>query len=208
MKMRIVLALAALAVPMSIASAQIGGMGGMGRGGMGGMGRRGGGGGMRGERGGNMADPMKYPSASDLQKFNPAQLLADEKKALKLTGAQVDTLKALRERIYERNSDLMARYDSLQRAYKPPQFDRSRDRSEGPDSAMQASMAQGQQLRSLVDSLNTRRVLDVSDALGLMSDDHQRQHAAELLQKQDKDLLDKLPRGGMGRGGRRGGGGG
>jgi hypothetical protein len=205
----VVLATPLAVVPVSSASAQIGGiggMGGMGRGGMGGMGRRGGGG-MRGERGGNMADAMKFPSASDLQKFNPAQLLVDKRKDLKLSDAQVDTLNALRGRIFERNGDLMARYDSLQREYKPPTFDGSRSRAQqGPDSAMQAAFAQAQQLRALADSLVARRAIDVADALAAMQTEDQRHHAAEFLQKQDNEMLDKLPRGGaMGRG-RRGGG--
>ncbi len=205
-----VLAAPVVVAPVSSASAQIGGiggMGGMGRGGMGGMGRRGGGGGMRGGRGGAMADAMKFPSASDLQKFNPAQLLVDKRKDLKLTDVQVDSLDALRTRIFERNGDLMARYDSLQREYRPPTFDGSRNREQqGPDSAMRAAFAQAQQLRGLADSLVARRAIDVADALAAMQSEDQRHRAAELLQKQDNDMLDKLPRGGMGARGRRGGG--
>jgi hypothetical protein len=191
------MAFLAFILPISVASvatAQIGGMGGIGRGGMGGMGGRRGGG-MRGGRAGNMDEAMKFPPASELQKFNPAQFLMDKRKDLKLTDLQMDTLKALRQRIFERNGDLMARYDSIQRDYTPPRFDGSRDR-QGSDSTIQVALRKARDLRELADSLIARRAIDVSDVLAVMQDDDQRHKAAGLLQKQDVEMLDKLPRAG------------
>ena len=95
----------------------VGGMGGGRRGGMGGMGGMGGG----MERVGR-AQNMKFPSAKTLQDYNPASLLLNKHKKLKLTDAQQEQMKALRLAIFERNASLMARYDSLQRDYKPPQL--------------------------------------------------------------------------------------
>ena len=95
----------------------MGGMGGSRRGGMGGMGGMGGG----MERVGREQN-MKFPSAKSLQDYNPASLLLDKHNKLKLTDAQQEQMKALRFVIFERNASLLARYDSLQRDYKPPQF--------------------------------------------------------------------------------------
>jgi hypothetical protein len=109
------------------ATAQLPGGGGMG--GMGGMGggRRGGAGGMGGMGGGmervGRAQNMKFPSAKALQDYNPASLLLEKHKKLKLTDAQQEQMKALRLMIFERNATLLARYDSMQREYKPPQLD-------------------------------------------------------------------------------------
>ena len=111
------LSVAALATQAALAQPPGGGMGGMGGGrppgGMGGMG------GMdRSSREPN----MKFPSAKTLQDYNPASLLLDKHKKLKLTDAQQTQLKDLRLAIFERNVGLLARYDSLQREYTPPKL--------------------------------------------------------------------------------------
>jgi hypothetical protein len=98
-----------------------GGMGGMGRGGMGG-GRRGGGSNMDREQ------EIKFPSASDLQKLNPAALIVDKRKKVSLDDGQVTALTAIRSKIYERNADVLARYDSIRKDYKPPKA-QDRDRT-------------------------------------------------------------------------------
>ena len=59
------------------------------------------------------------PTDADLKKFNPAELLANKKKDLKLADPQVTTLTALKQTINDRNAPFMAHYDSLQRAFKP-----------------------------------------------------------------------------------------
>ena len=122
--MRKVLIIAALTMCAAPAMAQFpgggmgGGMGGMGggRGGMGGMGGRG------GMQPGARAQNMKFPSAKTLQKYNPADLLLDEHKKLKLTDDQQTQLKTIRQQIYERNAAILARYDSAQKNFTPPQM--------------------------------------------------------------------------------------
>jgi hypothetical protein len=49
-------------------------------------------------------------------------------------------------------------------------------------------------LRSLLDSLTDRRRTDVKETLALVTDDKQKLDAAKLLDKQDADFLDKLPK--------------
>jgi hypothetical protein len=66
------------------------------------------------------APNLKFPPAKTLQEYNPAALLLDKHKKLKLTDVQQEQLKTLRLQIFERNAEVLARYDSLQREYKPP----------------------------------------------------------------------------------------
>lgn len=179
-----------------------GGMGGMGRGGMGG-GRRGGGSNMDREQ------EIKFPSASDLQKLNPAALIVDKRKKVSLDDGQVTALTAIRSKIYERNADVLARYDSIRKDYKPPKA-QDRDRTGSTpetDSVRVASLNQMRTLRQLLDTLSARRTADVRDVLDFLTDDKQHRAAVELLNEQDRDFTDKLPRNSSAGGGRRGRGG-
>ncbi len=83
MRAREVMAMMMFASVVPMAASAQGGMGG------GGMGR--GGGGRRGSGGAQQSDntPPKFPSAADLQKFNPAALLVDKKKKLGLPDSTV-----------------------------------------------------------------------------------------------------------------------
>jgi hypothetical protein len=194
------LALSLIVTGSAAAQRGMGGIGGMGRGGMGG-GRRGGGGGapMREEE-------VKFPSASDLQKFNPAALIVDKRKKVSLDDAQVTALTAIRGRIYERNADVLARYDSIRKDFKPPKV-QDRDRTGSTpetDSVRLASLNQMQTLRQLLDTLSARRTNDVREVLDFLTDEKQHKAAVELLNDQDRDFTDKLPRMAQGRGGRRG----
>lgn len=200
-------AIVGIAVP---AAAQRGGMGGMG-----GMGRRG-----RGEMGGNRPreETVEFPTAKDLEKFNPAALMIDKRKKLSLADSQVAAMTAIRSKIYERNASLLAQYDSIRKDFRPPKpEDRSRTGSTPEtDSARVASLRQMEILRSLLDTLTARRTNDVGDVLQYLSAEKQHKTAVELLNDQDRDYSDKLPKfpsrggfrpdsGGFGRG-RRGGG--
>lgn len=169
-----------------------GGMGGGRRGGGGGMGGMGGRGGM--ERGGR-EQSMKFPSAKTLEKYNPAELVLDKHKKLKLADAQLGQLKDLRLRIFERNASLLAQYDSLQRDFRPPKLEPrgSGEATPAVDSTRRAAMLQLRQMRLLVDSLQDRRRADVRDVLLLLADDGQRKSAAELLDKQDIKFADEFP---------------
>lgn len=193
----------AVSVALSlIVSASAGAQRGMG--GMGGMGRRGG---NRGGRMGAADAEVNYPSAGDLQKFNPAQLMIDKHKKLSLADSQVSALTALRTKIYGRNADVLARYDSVRKDFHPPKpKDRSRTGSTPEtDSVRVASLNQMRTLQQMLDTLATRRTTDVGDVLAYLTDEAQHKTAVELLNDQDRDFTDKLPRAqGMGRGGRRG----
>ena len=124
------------------------------------------------------------------------------------SNSQVAALTAIRSRIYERNGELLARYDSIRKDYRPPKAqDRNRTGSTPEtDSVRIASLNQMRTLRQLIDSISTRRTADVRDVLDYLTDDKQHKAAVELLNDQDRDFSDKLPRMLDGRGGRRGGG--
>jgi len=168
--------------------------------------------------GGARAANMKFPTAKTLEKYNPAVLLIDKHKKLSLADAQVATLKQEEQRIFERNAMLLARYDSLQRDFRPPSM-RSRDgggTDPRADSTLRVAFVQMRQLRMLADSLQDRRRIDEREVLGTLADEGQRKKAAELLDKQDEKFSKEFPaaptqrgnrgpgdEGGAGRGGRR-----
>ena len=203
MRAIIVSSLALSLIAAASADAQRGmGGGGMGRGGMGG-GRRSGGGNVARE------EEVKFPSASDLQKLNPAALIVDKRKKVSLDDGQVTAMTAIRSKIYERNANVLARYDSIRKDYKPPKA-QDRDRTGSTpetDSVRVASLNQMRTLRQLLDTLSARRTADVRDVLDFLTDDKQHRAAVELLNEQDRDFTDKLPRNAGAGGGRRGRGG-
>ncbi len=217
---RVLVVVAALLLVAGSTAAQLprGGMGGGRRGGgMGGMGGRGGQGGQGGQGGmmrGEREQNMKFPSAKALEKYNPAGLMLDKHKKLKLTDVQQDQLKSLRLQIFERNAPLMGRYDSVQRNFEPPRFNarNGSGQTPAPDSARRRSMMQMRQLRLLVDSLQEHRRADVRAVLTALGDDTQRKRAAEFLDEQDVKFSEEFPvppqqRGGRGTEGRGGQGG-
>lgn len=186
-----VIAVLLLAVDTADAQGGMGGMGGMGRG-RGGMGGRRGGG---MTNGGSRAPSMKFPAAKSLEKYNPAALVADNHKKLSLADSQVASFRQLGQRIFERNAALLARYDSLQKGFRPPRIDATGGGASEPaaDSTRRVAMIQMRQLRTLVDSLQDRRRADVQEVLGALSDEAQRKKAAELLDKQDVDFSKEFP---------------
>ena len=164
----------------------------------------------RGGRGGNndnkpdkyapTNDLPKYPGAAEIQKVNPVAMLIDQRKKMPLSDSTVALLTALRSVVYERNSDLMARYDSVQRIYKP---ENANDASSlKADSVRTRSLQQTLVMNAALDSLMSRRQNDDLDALALITDDKQKKKAADLLDKQDADFAKLLPAGAP-RGGRR-----
>ena len=173
------------------ASAQrgIGGIGGMG-----GMGRRGGGGREGGMRRGTTMD-VNFPSANDIQKFNPAALVIDKRKKVALADSQVTALTTVRGRIYERNGEILARYDSIRKEFRPPRAQDQNRTGSTPetDSVRIASLNQMRTLRQLLDSITSRRTTDVREVLDYLTDDKQHKAAVELLNDQDRDFTDKLP---------------
>jgi hypothetical protein len=171
------------------------------------MGRRGG----REGGFGNRTEEIRFPAASELQRFNPAAFMVDKRRKLSLADSQVTAMNALRTKINDRNGPLFARYDSIRKDFKPPKpQDRERTGSTPEtDSVRMAAMRQMRELRDLVDSISARRTADVGDVLNYLRDETQHRTAVELLNEQDRDFTDKLPHMGElrseGRGGRRGG---
>ncbi len=187
-----------LIAPLACATAQRGGGIGGRMGGMGG--RRGAGGGAN--QAAARADAFSFPTTTELQRYNPADLLIARKGDLALTDAQVTPLTSLRQKINERNADLFARYDSVRKDYRPPSVDRARSQGgsrQRPDSAPQDAMAKMRKMRFLLDTLATRRILDVSESVALLSGDLQKQRAVDFLAQQEKELRSKLPQAGRGR---------
>jgi len=104
-------------------------------------------------------------------------------------------LTALRGKIFERNADLLARYDSIRKDYHRPSAGSQPHRFDaGDDSARVASLGQMRTLTQLIDSLSVRRTRDVGEVLNYLTDDKQHRAAVELLNEQDRDFTDKLPK--------------
>ena len=148
-------------------------------------------------------DLPKYPAAVELQKYNPVALLIDQRKKVALTDSQVAVLRPLQTKIYERNGDLLARYDSVQRIYNP--LNANDASSLKNDSTRTRSLQQTLVMNAVFDTLMTRRQADDGDALALITDDKQKKKAADLLDKQDASFAKLMPSGAVhsGGGGRR-----
>ncbi|MGH7655637.1 MAG: hypothetical protein ACREN6_13335 [Gemmatimonadaceae bacterium] len=146
-------------------------------------------------------DLPKYPGAVELQKFNPVALLIDQRKKMSLTDAQVTALRPLQAKIYERNGDLVARYDSVQRIYNP--LNANDASSLRGDSTRTRALQQTIIMNAVFDTLMTRRETDDGDALGLITDEKQKKKAAEILDKQDESFAKLLPSSARRSGGRR-----
>ena len=138
-------------------------------------------------------DLPKYPAAAELQKYNPVVFLIDQRKRISLSDSQVTALRPLQTAIYVRNADLLARYDSVQRLYKP---ENANDASSlRADSVRTRSLQQTLIMNAVLDSLMTRRQNDDLDALALLADEKQKKKAAELLDKRDGDFAKLMPAG-------------
>jgi hypothetical protein len=182
MRNRIVALALVVFIPLSVAHAQRGGRG---AGGGGGGVQRGGAqrGGGRGGRGNEAA---RFPSASELKRYNPADLLVSEKKKLSLSEMQIASLTTLKQTITDRNAAFLAHYDTLEKAYKPdpvpPPYGRDKD-----------ELNQAKVLRAMIDTLQVRRILDVADAIAVVTDDNARHLAAQFLMKQETEFRSRLP---------------
>lgn len=182
----------------ALVSAQMGGMGGgRGRGGGGGMG-----GGRNGEMMGSGSRPdQKLATAKEIEKLNPAALLIEKRKKLSLADSTVAALHALELKIYERNSDLLARYDSVRQTIAP-----AAKSSDEPTAQQSADRQLGMQvMRKSLELLMDRRHSDIGETLELVPE-ASRKKAAGLLDDQDQELGKLMPAGGGDREGRRGGG--
>jgi len=140
----------------------------------------------RGEMMSRSLDAARFPSASQLRRFNPAELLAGDKKKLMLSDLQVASLSTLKQTINDRNAEFLARYDTLEKAYKP-------DPVPPPYGRDKAELNQAKVLRAMLDTVQVRRLLDIADAMSVVTDDKSRLLAAQLLMKQEADFRTLLP---------------
>lgn len=161
-----------LLAPISVSHAQRGG--------------RGSGGGGRGQMMGRGNEAAQFPSASQLRRYNPADLLAGERKKLMLSDVQVASMNTLKQTITNRNAEFLARYDTLQHAYKP-------DPVPPPYGRDKAELNQAKVLRAMIDTVQVRRLLDIVDAMSVVTDDNARPIAAQLIMKQETDFRSLLP---------------
>jgi hypothetical protein len=146
-------------------------------------------------------DLPNYPAANELQKFNPVAMLIDQRSKTALTDSQVTALRPLQSKIYERNGDLIARYDSVQRIYKP--LNANDASSLKGDSVRTRALQQTLVMNAVFDTLMARREVDDGDALAMITDDKQKKKAADLLDKQDASFAKLMPAGTVHRTGRR-----
>lgn len=186
MRFRVIVLLATLAPAVLVAQGGMGGMGG---------GRRGGGMGQMGPRG--SGGLPKFATAKELERFNAADALLTDQKKLKLTETQVTALTSLRATLYEKNADLLVRYDSVRRNYKPPA---ALTDTRGPvDEASMPSQTEMVALRdqmllmmSLGEQLMERRTEQVASCIALV-DDTQKDRATKMLEDQTDELRKQVP---------------
>jgi hypothetical protein len=99
----------------------------------------------------------------------------------------------LQSKIYERNGNLIARYDSVQRIYKPVNANDAS--SIKADSVRTRALGQILVMNAVFDTLVTRRETDDADALAMIADEKQKKKVAELLDKQDASFVKLMPAG-------------
>ena len=169
-----------------------GGYGGYG----GGPGGRRGGGGDYGRVGQRNALP-KFGTAKELERFNAADALLQDQRKLKLSEAQVTQLTSLRATLYEKNADILVRYDSVRRDYKPPVAltDPRGPAAEGslPSQEELAKLREQMLLMmTLGEQLMDRRGEQLAACLALV-DDSQRDRATKVLDDQTSELRKQIP---------------
>jgi hypothetical protein len=138
----------------------------------------------------------KFATTNELQAFNAAEAVLKDAGKLKLTDDQVTQLTALRGTLYERNADLIARYDSVRRNFKIPKELEYPSQGSGTMPTQQEMQALGEQMRFMVnitDQLLLRRPEQVAQCLALV-DDSQRSRATKVLEEQTDDLKKATPR--------------
>ncbi len=168
------------------------------QGGYGGMGGMGGRGGMGGQRmGGQRAMLPKFATAKELERFNAADAVLNDRKKLKLTDPQVEQLTTLRATLFEKNADLLVRYDSVRRNFNPP---KALTEPNGPSdaSAMPSQEEMGKlrdqmlAMSAVGEQLLQRRADNMEACLALV-DETQKERARRVLDDQTDDMKKVLP---------------
>ena len=137
----------------------------------------------------------KFATTNELQAFNAADALLKDAGKLKLTEEQATQLTALRGTLYERNADLIVRYDSVRRTFKIPKELENPSQSDGSMPSQQEMQILGEQMRFMVniaEQLAQRRPEQVAQCLALV-DDTQRGRATKVLEDQTDDLKKATP---------------
>jgi hypothetical protein len=145
------------------------------------------------------------PSTKEFASYSTAAALLDERKGLKITADEVTALTSLQAAITERNSDLVARYDSARRSHSVQTAALSA--GDGRKTAVSVSrstesMPVSQDAPVLTDGLRVmmrvsaelldRNVRDAKASVALL-DAARQEAAAKVLDKQRKDMLKRLP---------------
>lgn len=124
---------------------------------------------------------------SDLEDYNPAHVIGDEKKALKLTDDQQAKLKELRKTIDQSNKELSVRFDSIRVAIRPTPNPSDEDR-------VREAIGR-EELTKVVQAIRANYTAAEPQALAVL-DDTQKAAAKEILANQEKDfektLRDKM----------------
>lgn len=137
----------------------------------------------------------KFATTKELETFNPADALLRDAQKLKLTESQSEQITALRATLYERNADLMVRYDSVRRVYRVPKSLESPGQSDGTLPSQAELSALGVQMRfmvSIAEQLMARRPDQVALCLALV-DESQRDRARKVIADQTDDLKKAVP---------------
>lgn len=139
----------------------------------------------------------KFGTAKELERFNAADALLQDQRKLKLSEAQVTQLTSLRATLYEKNADILVRYDSVRRDYRPPVAltDPRGPAGEGslPGQEEMAKLREQMLLMmTLGEQLMDRRGEQVTACLALV-DDSQRDRATKVLDDQTSELRKQIP---------------
>jgi hypothetical protein len=160
----------------------------------GGMGGRGGGmGGGRGAGGmGRAFEAPPNPSAKDVEKQDPVQLLLDKHKKLKLDKTQITALHTLGASLRAENGPYYLRVDSLHNTFKPPSGGFTR--STGSDGGRAGMMANRQVLYEALTQLGANNKAARDSALLLLKQP-QKKKASDMLEKQleESDKMLRAP---------------
>ena len=139
----------------------------------------------------------KFGTAKEIERFNAADALLQDQRKLQLSEAQVTQLTALRATLYEKNADILVRYDSVRRDYKPPVSltDPRGPAAEGslPSQEEIAKLREQMLLMmTLGEQLMDRRGEQIAACLALV-DDSQRDRATKVLDDQTRELRKQIP---------------
>jgi CHASE3 domain sensor protein len=137
----------------------------------------------------------KFATAKELERFNAADALLNERRKLRLTDEQVTQLTNLRGTLFERNAGLLVRYDSVRRNFRVPKaLEPNAPSGAEPPSPQEMQTLREQMLAmmEIADSLMARRPEQTATVLAVVSDD-QKKDAEKELKNQSEDLRKQVP---------------